>query len=309
VKIAVVGSINMDVVARVAHVPAPGETLLARSSSRGGGGKGANQAVAAARARGASVAFVGSVGDDGDGRALRAALQADGIDVAGLEVADAPTGVALISVGDDGENAIVVVAGANGTDAAFSASQAALVSDADVVIAQLEIPPSRVLEASRLRKDESLFVLNASPSEPFADPAVADSLLSTTDILVVNEHELRDIASATSGPISDAIDALAARVGALVVTLGPQGSVIAVGAERRTVRAFAVDAVDTTGAGDTYCGVLAAQLPGNRDELTVDALADAARVAGAAAALAVGRVGAQASVPTADEVDEFMEDA
>jgi ribokinase len=308
-KVAVVGSINMDVVARVPHVPAPGETLLARSSSRGGGGKGANQAVAAARARGAEVAFIGSVGDDGDGQALGAALQADGIDVTGLEVAEAPTGVALISVGDDGENAIVVVAGANGTDAALSARQAALVSDADVVIAQLEIPPSRVLAASRLRREGALFVLNASPSEPFADAGLADSLLAAADILVVNEHELRDIAGTASGPISDAIDALAERVGALVVTLGAEGSVIAVGAQRRSVRAFAVDAVDTTGAGDTYCGVLAAQLPASRDALTADALADAARVAGAAAALAVGRVGAQASVPTAQEVDDFMEGA
>jgi ribokinase len=308
-KVAVVGSINMDVVARVSHVPAPGETLLARSSSRGGGGKGANQAVAAARARGASVAFIGSIGDDGDGHTLRAALQADGIDVTGLEVADQPTGVALISVGDDGENAIVVVAGANGTDAALSAQQAALVSNADVVIAQLEIPPARVLEASRLRREGSLFVLNASPSEPCTDAGLADGLLSAADILVVNEHELRDIAGTATGPISDAIDALAERVGALVVTLGAEGSVIAMGAQRRSVRAFAVDAVDTTGAGDTYCGVLAAQLPASRDALTADALADAARVAGAAAALAVGRVGAQASVPTAREVDEFMEGA
>lgn len=308
-RVAVVGSVNMDVVARVDHIPAPGETLLARSSSRGGGGKGANQAVAAARARGASVAFIGSVGDDVDGRALRAALEADGIDVSGLESSTSPTGLALISVGDDGENAIVVIAGANATGAELSPRQQALVSGADVVVAQLEIPPARVLEAARLRGPGALFVLNASPSAPFDDDGVADRLLSAADVVIVNEHELRDIARTPAGPLSSAIDALAERVGALVVTLGSEGSVIAAGPQRRAVAAFPVRAVDTTGAGDTYCGVLAAELAGGRAALTIDALAGAARIAGAAAALAVGRPGAQASVPTVDEVDRFLQEA
>ncbi|MEU1972201.1 PfkB family carbohydrate kinase [Microbacterium sp. NPDC019599] len=307
-KVAVVGSVNMDVVARVAHVPAPGETLLARSWSRGGGGKGANQAVAAARAAAASVAFIGAVGDDGDGQALRAGLESDGIDVTGLESAEAPTGVALISVGDDGENAIVVVAGANATASPLSPQQTAVVADADVVVAQLEIPVERVLEASRLRRPDALFVLNASPSAPFGDNGVADRLLSACDVLIVNEHELRDVARTTAADLWDAVDAVAERVGAVVVTLGSQGSIVAVGAERRSVAAFPARAVDTTGAGDTYCGVLAARLGARRDGLTIDAVADAARVAGAAAALAVGRHGAQASVPTADEVDDFLKE-
>jgi ribokinase len=308
-KVAVVGSINMDVVARVEHVPAPGETLLARSSSRGGGGKGANQAVAAARARGASVAFVGAVGDDTDGQALRAALEADGIDVTGLESSDSPTGIALISVADDGENAIVVIAGANAADADLSSRQRELVAGADVVIAQLEIPVARVLEAARLRRTDSVFVLNASPSAPFADAALAEGLLAAADVIVANEHELRDITRSPSGDLSAAVDALAARVGALVVTLGAEGSIVAVGGERRSVPAFPVDAVDTTGAGDTYCGVLAAQLAAGRSALSADALAHAARVAGAAAALAVGRHGAQASVPTVAEVDLFVKES
>ena len=308
-KVAVVGSINMDVVARVEHVPLPGETLLARSSSRGGGGKGANQAVAAARARGASVAFIGAVGDDADGQVLRAALEMDGIDVTGLQSTDAPTGVALISVADDGENAIVVIPGANAAGAALSERQSELIARADVLIAQLEIPTARVLEAARLRRPGSLFVLNASPSAPFADEALADELLAASDIVVANEHELRDITRSPGGSVSVAVDALAERVGALVVTLGAEGSIIAVGAERRRVLAFRVEAVDTTGAGDTYCGVLAAQLPADRAALTADVLADAARVAGAAAALAVGRPGAQGSVPTAAEVDSFLEES
>lgn len=308
-RVAVVGSINMDVVARVEHVPLPGETLLARSSSRGGGGKGANQAVAAARASGASVAFIGAVGDDGDGQALRSALEADGIDVTGLESSDSPTGVALISVDDDGENAIVVISGANAAETSLSERQRDLVAHADVVIAQLEIPTARVLEAARLRREGSVFVLNASPSAPFADEELAGKLLAAADVVVVNEHELRDITRHPAGSASAAIDALAERVGALVVTLGAEGSIIAVGAERRRVPAFRVDAVDTTGAGDTYCGVLAAQLPLAQSALTADVLADAARVAGAAAALAVGRHGAQGSVPTAAEVDLFLKES
>ncbi|KQZ86134.1 hypothetical protein ASD56_07700 [Microbacterium sp. Root166] len=307
-KVAVVGSVNMDVVARVSHVPRPGETLLAQSSSRGGGGKGANQAVAAARAGGAEVAFIGAVGRDSDGEVLRAALEVEGIDVTGLEVDPAPTGTALISVADDGENAIVVIAGANASDAALTERQRALVAGADVVVAQLEIPAERVLTASALRSTEAVFVLNASPSAPFADAALAARLLAATDVLVVNEHELRAIAGIRSGDIDDAVDAAAPRVSALVVTLGAAGSIIAQGSERRRVDAFRTDAVDTTGAGDTYCGVLAAQLTAGRSGLTADALADAARVAGAAAALAVGRPGAQAAVPTAAEVREFLEE-
>lgn len=304
-NVAVVGSINTDVVARVPHIPRPGETLLAHDSSRGGGGKGANQAVAAARAGGASVAFVGAVGQDADGETLRAALEADGIDVSGLALAPQPTGVALISVAEDGENAIVVIPGANATGALMTDRQRELVSRADVVAAQLEIPVARVLEASALRAPDAIFVLNASPSAPFADTALAGRLLAATDILVVNEHELHDIA----GQETDlAIDSLTGQVAALIVTLGAAGAIVAMAGERRRVPAFAVQPVDTTGAGDTYCGVLSAHLP-SRAFLTIEALAAAARVAAAAAALAVGRPGAQASVPTTAEVDRFLEEA
>lgn len=306
-KVTVVGSVNTDVVARVPHIPRPGETLLALDSSRGGGGKGANQAVAAARAGGASVAFVGSVGRDGDGDARRSALEGDGIDVSGL-VGDAqPTGVALISVADDGENAIVVIPGANATDAPLADRQRELVARADVVVAQLEIPVVRVVEASALRAPGATFVLNASPAAPFADPALAERLLAATDLLVVNEHELHDIAG-DGADLLTAVDRLTAQVAALVVTLGAAGAIVAMAGERRRVPAFPVQPVDTTGAGDTYCGVLAAHLP-PRADLTVDALAAAARVAAAAAALAVGRPGAQSSVPTAAEVARFLEEA
>ena len=310
-NVAVVGSINMDVVARVAHVPLPGETLLARSSSRGGGGKGANQAVAAARARGASVAFIGAVGDDGDGQALRAALEADGIDVTGLESSDSPTGVALISVADDGENAIVVIAGANAADAALSERQRELVSRADVVIAQLEIPAARVLEAARLRSAGS-----AVRPQRLAVRALrrrgarGRAALRRRHRRGERARAARHHAESRAGPVSDAIDALAERVGALVVTLGAEGSVIAVGAERRSVRRVPGRRRSTRPAPATRTAASSPRsFPTGRAALTVDVLADAARVAGAAAALAVGRHGAQGSVPTAAEVDSFLEEA
>ncbi|WP_309068784.1 PfkB family carbohydrate kinase [Microbacterium sp.] len=311
--VAVVGSVNMDVVARVARIPRPGETLLATGSSRGGGGKGANQAVAAARAGGVPAVFIGAVGADGDGSALREALIRDGIDVSGLATAPLPTGVALISVSDDGENAIVVVSGANAAVDRLGDDQRALVAAADVVLAQLEIPLPGVLAAAEARADHAAFVLNAAPSGALAARDTAARVLAVVDVLVVNEHELRDILRGTGGDagheLEAAVDAIAARVPALVVTLGAAGAVVAVGRERRHVPAFPTQAVDTTAAGDTFCGVLAARLSDAGRRPDADVLADAARAGAAAAALAVARPGAQEAVPTADEVAGLLETA
>lgn len=301
-SVVIVGSANVDVVARVARIPGPGETVLASRLTRGGGGKGANQAVAAARAGGAGVAFVGAVGDDADGAALRDGMRADGIDVTGLEVVEAPTGTALISVADDGENAIVVVAGANAARTRLSGSQRAIVGGARVLVTQLEVPVALVRAAAAARGDRAWHVLNAAPSSPLI--ADAGAILAEVDVLVVNEHELRDIAGAAE--FDDAVESLAARLPALVVTLGSQGCLVVVSGERRTVAAHPARAIDTTGAGDTFCGVFAASLarsgalPG--DDALLEVFAEAARVAGAAAALAVERPGAQDAVPTAPEV-------
>lgn len=308
--VTVVGSVNMDVVARVPRLPGPGETLLAGESSRGPGGKGANQAVAAARAGGARVAFVGAVGEDADGSALRDALLADRVDVAGLATVESPTGVALISVSEDGENAIVVISGANRTVERLSDAQRALVSRADVVLAQLEIPLEGVVAAAAARRRDAAFVLNAAPSGPLADRAASARLLPAVDVLVVNEHELRDVVRGAGRDadvdLDAAVDALAGVVPALVVTLGAAGAVIAVGGERRRVPAFPSVPVDTTGAGDAFCGVLAARLVGAGRRPGPDVLAEAARFGAAAAALAVSRPGAQPSVPTAAEVAQLL---
>ncbi|WP_105567741.1 ribokinase [Microbacterium halophytorum] len=301
-SVAVVGSVNMDVVARVPRIPSPGETLLARSSSRGGGGKGANQAVGAARAGGAQTAFIGAVGDDADGAQLRAWLEADGIDVSGLETVAEPSGVALISVDDDAENTIVVVAGANRALTSLTARQRAIIEAADAVAAQLEVSIELVEAAADAARGPAQFVLNAAPSEALTDRETAARILPKVDVLIVNEHELLDVAGLEDR--EQAIRALAAQVPALVVTLGAAGSVVVLGDERVEVPAFPVAPVDTTGAGDTFCGVFAAHL--SRGELRLADLAIAARAAAAASAIAVTREGAQPAVPTDDEVAALL---
>jgi ribokinase len=304
-SVVVVGSVNRDVVARVERIPAPGETVLASGFARTGGGKGANQAVAAARAGGATVAFVGAVGDDADGADLRTALEADGIDVSGLATVAEPTGTALISVDDAAENAIVVVAGANAARTRLSDAQRAIVARAGVLVTQLEVPVDLVRDAAATRSAQAWHVLNAAPSAPLV--AHRDTLLAAVDVLVVNEHEVRDIAAAPS--LDEAVSAVASRVPALVVTLGAEGSLVVVGAARVRVAAFPARPVDTTGAGDTFCGVLAAALAASGvapDAATVDLLAEAARAGAAAAALAVKHPGAQDAVPTSAEVAALL---
>lgn len=304
-SVVVVGSVNRDVVARVRSIPAPGETVLAHGFTRTAGGKGANQAVAAARAGGAAVAFVGAIGDDADGEDLRSRLAAEGIDVTGIEVVAEPTGTALISVDDRAENAIVVVAGANAALTGVNERQRGMIERAAVLVTQLEVPVELVLDAAAARPAAAWHVLNAAPSAPFSTRG--DDLLACLDVLVVNEHELRDIAGGLDFEAS--VAAVAARVPSLVVTLGSEGCLVVTGETRTRVDAVPARAVDTTGAGDTFCGVLAAALAasGVRPvDVGVDLLATAARAAAAAASLAVRRPGAQDAIPTAAEVADLL---
>lgn len=291
--VVVVGSANMDLVAQVARIPGPGETLLATGFARGAGGKGANQAVAAARAGGARVTMVGAVGHDEDGRTLRAALESDGVDTSTLVWSEEPTGMALISVDPRGENTIVVVDGANGALSELDEAQRAAVAAADVVLMQLEVPMGLLLDAARARGEGALLVLNAAPSA-----TVADELLETLDVLVVNEHEAKDLSGVDD--LDEAVDTLSARVDTLVVTLGAAGSLVCSGKERVTVAAVAAQAVDTTGAGDTFVGVLGARLAAGDD------VVEAARWGAAAAALTVQRPGAQAAIPTHAETERAL---
>jgi len=295
--VVVVGSVNMDVSVSVDRLPRPGETLLGGTVRRSGGGKGANQAVAAARAGGARTAMVGRVGADSEGRLLRGVLESDGIDCAALGTsATAPTGTALITVDGSGENTIVVAAGAN-EEVALDERTASVVGGADVILAQLEIPQLTVLAAARARRDGALFVLNAAPYA-----AIDPVLLDEVDLLVVNEHEALGLTGA--GSVEAATVSLLDRVPAVLVTLGAAGaSLVRRGASPVCVPASPVEVVDTTGAGDTFCGVLGAALARGDDDLT------ALQLASAAASIAVQRPGAQDAVPTAAETREQARDA
>jgi len=276
--VCVVGSANLDLVAVTDRRPQPGETVLGRSFAEHPGGKGLNQAVAAARA-GASVAFAGAVGRDAAGDQLRAVLIDEGIDTTALADVDAPSGRAVIVVDGHGENAIVVVAGAN---AAVTVDVG--LPPARVVLVQLEIPLPTVAAALRAgRRAGSRTVLNPAPAA-----ALADVLLADVDVVVANAHE----AAALGG-----IDRLLARgPSAVVVTRGPAGATVATAAERWEQPAFPVAAVDTTGAGDACCGVLAAHLAAGAD------LRTAVRAGAAAGALAVTVPGAVPSLPRADAI-------
>jgi ribokinase len=284
--VVVVGSANADLVVGVGRRPAAGETVLGSELRVLPGGKGANQAVAAARL-GARTAFVGRVGDDPHGALLSASLRAAGVDTSAVTTSTAPTGVAIITVTPDGDNAIVVSPGANGLLAPTDARCPA-VAGAAVLLLQREVDPDTSLAAA-LHCDGTV-VLNLAPSGP-----VPADLLARTDVLVVNQHEAADLlaGNVADDPL-DAADRLR-RLGpaAVVVTLGAAGA-IAVDAAGRGHRAAAarVPVVDTTGAGDAFTGALAWRLAAGDD--LHRALPTAVRVG----TLAVTRPGAQPSFPT-----------
>jgi ribokinase len=291
--IAVVGSVNLDIVVPVERHPAPGETVLGGDRVDLPGGKGANQAVAAARL-GRDVAFVGRVGADAAGRRLRGALEEAGVELRHLrEDAEAPSGVALIAVTSSGENTIIVSPGANGRVGPQDVEAAReLLANAPVTLLQLEIPEAAI--ASAVRAARGTVVLNPAPAR-----AVDHEVLAEVDVLVPNRTELGLLAGADAP--SDAREAVAlARTlrgpRSLVVTLGSEGAVVVEGDRVDRVSAPPMKAVDTTGAGDAFCGALADALAGGA------ALVDAARWAVAAAAISVTMLGAQSGMPTAEQV-------
>jgi ribokinase len=273
--VCVVGSANLDLVATAARAPAPGETVLGHSYAEHAGGKGLNQAVAAARS-GANTAFLGALGSDAAGALLRQVLEDDGIDHTGVSVVDdVPTGRALITVGDDGENSIVVVPGANGSVTVDS------MPAAHVVLAQLEIPLDAVINAFRLgRASGSTTVLNPAPAAE-----LPDELLALTDVVIPNEHEAELLGGA---------DRLLERgPGAVIVTLGGDGARWYSATGSTAIPPLPVDPVDTTGAGDAFGGAFCARLAAG-DQIDL-----ALTWAAAAGALTTTAPGAVPSIPRA----------
>lgn len=287
--ITVVGSVNVDVVAKVEHHPRPGETLIASGHHVAHGGKGANQAVAAARL-GAPVEFVGCVGDDEQGRGLRDGLRQEGVGVTHLRSVGAPSGLALIVVDERGENTIVVASGAN-AQVRVSRDNLRTIVDGAVVMMQLEIPMATVVEAAGAAT--GLVILNAAPAHPLPDP-----IWGNIDVLVVNEHELEaSVGDATQSVVRDR------GLRALITTLGADGARVVTPGDIAHIPAPQVVVRDTTGAGDAFCGALAASLHAG-----MDVFASAARAVHAGA-LATTRVGAREAMPTADELTQEMRGA
>lgn len=299
-KVVVIGSLNMDLVTRAARLPRGGETLIGESFTTVPGGKGANQAVAAARL-GAQVSMVGCVGGDAYGDQLRGALLADGIDCQAVSTVEGASGVALIVVDDNSQNAIVIVAGANGALTPHVIDQFdSVLQTADVIICQLEVPDATVGHAlKRGRELGKTVILNPAPA---SRPLPAD-WYAAIDYLIPNESE----ASALSGlPVDSLASAetaatrlIAMGAGKVIITLGAQGSLFADGQRFEHFPAAKVKAVDTTAAGDTFVGGFAAALANGKSE------AEAIRFGQVAAALSVTRAGAQPSIPALNDVQAY----
>ncbi|WDZ95246.1 ribokinase [Herbaspirillum sp. WKF16] len=296
--IVIIGSVNMDLVLRVPRMPAPGETLAGEKFMTIPGGKGANQAVACARlsAGGARVAMVACVGGDAFGRQMRASLVANGIDDVCVDTIDGEaTGIASIMVDRDGQNSIVLAAGANGRlDVEHIERARALIASASIVLLQLEVPIPTVLHAVEAAHAlGKTVVLNPAPAQ-----ALPRELLQKIDYLILNEIEAAMLAEEQSDDIPQLADKLH-RLGArnVVVTLGEKGVYGSFGkAGKRHQEARRVKAVDTTAAGDTFIGGFIAALEEGRGEFEAIAYGQAA------AALSVTRAGAQTSIPMRDEV-------
>ncbi|MGO8882779.1 MAG: ribokinase [Streptosporangiaceae bacterium] len=292
-RIAVVGSCNLDTVVYTGRLPAAGETVAGHRVLQVPGGKGANQAIAVARA-GAAVTMIGAVGDDAAGADLRAALQEAGADTAGLRVSSAPTGSAHITVDSSGANAIVIVAGANAEVTALTHADQDVIARSDVLLLQLELPmPVVAAAAAAGRRAGTRVVLTPAPARP-----LPGGLLSDVDLLVANEPEASQLTGLTASPA--VLAALLEQVPEVVITLGAAGCRYGRRSGARiAVPAPVVPVIDTTAAGDTFCGALAVALAEGRPA------GQALRWATSAAALSVQRAGASPSMPGRAQIDAF----
>ena len=304
-KILVVGSSNTDLIIKVPEIPRPGETLLGGAFQTFPGGKGANQAVAAARA-GGDVVFIASVGDDDYGKAAVNGYKLDNINTANIKVCKGiPSGIAMITISDKGENAITVASGANAElmPADLDEAEEAF-HEADYMLVQLETPLETVRKAIELcREFNTRVILNPAPAAE-----LPDEILAGTDIITPNETEAERLTGITVSGEDDAMRASRVLhdrgVDTVIITLGSEGAFLSdqPGGVRSMVPGFKVDAVDTTAAGDVFNGQLAVCLAEGME------LIDAIRSAHAAAALSVQNLGAQSSVPRREETDYFLEE-
>ena len=299
--IVVVGSLNMDLVVRTHRMPGPGETVLGDDFQTIPGGKGANQAVAAAR-QGARVSMVGRVGDDAFGQTLRSSLQAEGIDISHVKVdSTAPTGIAMITLDEAGQNSIVVAPGANAQLTAEDVETALNAAGAfDALVMQLETSLPAVQAATRMAHEHGAkIILNPAPAQP-----VPAELLTLVDVLIPNESETSMLSGLPADSPEQAEEAaqvlLDQGVGAVVLTLGAHGAVVLEpGQEVVHLPPYLVDVVDTTAAGDAFVAALATRWSEGVS------LWEAAYCGNKAGALAVTKLGAQPSLPTWAELEQL----
>lgn len=300
-NIVVVGSSNTDMIIQAARIPRPGETILGGEFTMAAGGKGANQAVAAARA-GGQVTFVARVGDDIFGRQAIEGFVNDGINCDHVtKDAEAPSGVALIFVAADGENSIGVASGANGKLSPADVEKAAdAIGSANVVVMQLETPIETIRTAAQLAASRGVrVILNPAPAQP-----LSDDILKCVSILTPNETEaelLTGLKVETDEQVAAAAQALRDRgIGTVILTLGSRGVYVSSKEMTGIVAGFKVKPVDTTAAGDVFNGALAVAMAEGRP------LADAVKFANAAAAISVTRLGAQPSAPQRAEIEQLL---
>ena len=294
--ILVAGSANLDFVVRASHIPAPGETVLGHDFKTFPGGKGANQAVACARAGEAATTIIVALGNDAFAVPLEASLNEAGVRLHIKRVADQPTGTAFICVSDDAENAITVAPGANHSLHPDDMIAPAELGEFSHLLLQLETPMATVTAFARAARLSGVkVVLNAAPAQ-----RLPSELLAVLDVLIVNEGELAVVSNHT-GSIEACLERIP--VPCVVVTLGSRGACARVDGALLTQAAFPVTAVDTTGAGDTFCGAFVAGLSQGLG------VAQALRLASAAGALACTKPGAQSSIPTLAEVQSFLKNS
>ena len=300
-KIVVVGSSNTDMIIKVPWIPKPGETILGGKFSTAAGGKGANQAVAAARV-GGDVIFLARIGNDMFGQKAKEGFIKDKINVEYVLTDESePSGVALICVAEDGENIIAVAGGANSNlSPADIEKQSDVISSADILVGQLETPLETIHKAVSIASDNGVkVILNPAPAQE-----LSDDILGKISILTPNEseaHLLTGIKVDSETDAAKAADVLMGKgVQIVLLTMGPRGAYIATAEFKELIPGFKVKAVDATAAGDVFIGVLAVAIAYSKP------IREAVSFANAAAALSVTKLGAQPSAPTKDQVDKFL---
>lgn len=300
-KVTVIGSINLDTNLRVAQMAKPGETIHAKEHYSAAGGKGANQAVAAARS-GCAVSFVGAVGDDAPGKEMLALLKKENINLDGVkEVADESTGQAFITVDDSGQNSITIYSGANyAFDQDDIEQNSDLIAASDFVVAQFETPIEATIQGFKIaHQNNAKTILNPAP----AITEIPAELLQVTDIIIPNETEAATITGVevvdekSAKKAADKLHELG--VSAVIITIGDKGAFYDFQDKQGLIPAFKVKAVDTTAAGDTFIGAMTSILKPDFSNLS-----DAITFANKASSLTVQRYGAQPSIPTKAEVEQ-----